>query len=156
VSTPQVDTTPIDRLVVALVYSTTSDRRFRARSARLMLKVLGVDWRPRVVGAGLRMPHSTTGSVVHPKTVIGRDVTIMQGVTIGRSDSWRSGHQEDEGVVVESSAVIGANAVVLFRAGQRLVVGSGSVIGAGSVLLASTGPGEIWAGNPARLVGKVD
>ena len=151
----QVDVTPIDRRVVALVYWTTRGR-IRAKVARMVLKLMGVDWRPRTVGPGLRMPHSTTGSVIHAKTEIGRDVTIMQGVTIGRSDSWRASHQGDEGVVVGDSVVIGANAVVMFRAGQRLTLGAGSVIGAGAVLMDSTGPGEIWAGNPARLVGKTD
>jgi len=35
-----------------------------------------------------------------------------------------------------------------------LRVGSGTVLGANAVLLQSTGENEIWAGIPARCVGK--
>ena len=35
-------------------------------------------------------------------------------------------------------------------------MGSGSVIGAGSVVTKDIPPGEIWAGNPACFLRKVD
>ena len=34
-----------------------------------------------------------------------------------------------------------------------LTDGNGTIVGANSVLMNSTGENEIWAGNPARLVG---
>lgn len=37
---------------------------------------------------------------------------------------------------------------------EDLVIGKGTVIGANSVLLSSTGENEIWAGVPAKCVGK--
>lgn len=33
-------------------------------------------------------------------------------------------------------------------------MGAGTVVGANAVLTCSTGPNEIWAGVPARLVGR--
>ncbi len=35
---------------------------------------------------------------------------------------------------------------------RDLTIGAGTVIGANAVLTSSTGPGEIWAGSPARKV----
>ena len=48
--------------------------------------------------------------------------------------------------------IIGAGAVVLVSRGT-LTLGRGSIVGANAVLTRSTGPGEIWAGNPATLRG---
>ena len=36
----------------------------------------------------------------------------------------------------------------------KLVVGKGTIIGANAVLTQSTGENEIWAGIPAKLIGK--
>ena len=50
------------------------------------------------------------------------------------------------------NAILGAGSKVLFQ--RDLVIGVGTVIGANSVLLCSTGENEIWAGVPAKRVGK--
>lgn len=126
--------------------------------ARLILWALGVDIPKRVrIGAGLRLGHPTAGIVVHPSTTIGDDVTIFHGTTIGRAEAWRPHTEitESEGVSVGSNVVIGAGAVILFRSGVSTVLGDGSIVGANAVLTHSVGSGEIWAGNPARLVGTV-
>ncbi len=54
------------------------------------------------------------------------------------------------GCTVEEGALIGMGAVVMDRA----VVGTGAVVAAGAVVLEGTriGPGELWAGVPARKV----
>lgn len=57
------------------------------------------------------------------------------------------------GVIVKEKAILGAGCKVLFQ--EDLVIGKGTVIGANSVLLCSTGENEIWAGAPARCIGKV-
>ena len=56
------------------------------------------------------------------------------------------------GVIIRENAILGAGCKVLFQG--DLVVGRGTVIGANSVLLCSTGENEIWAGIPAKCVGK--
>jgi acetyltransferase-like isoleucine patch superfamily enzyme len=54
--------------------------------------------------------------------------------------------------VIEDGASLGSSVTVL--AGVR--IGAGAIVGAGSVVTKSVGPGEIWAGNPARFMRKVD
>lgn len=58
------------------------------------------------------------------------------------------------GCTVEAGALIGMGAVVMDRA----VVGEGAIVAAGAVVLEGTliGPGELWAGVPARRVKAVD
>jgi len=53
---------------------------------------------------------------------------------------------------IEDGASLGSSVTVL--AGVR--IGAGAIIGAGSVVTKDVGPGEIWAGNPARFRRKVD
>ncbi len=53
---------------------------------------------------------------------------------------------------IEDGASLGSSVTVL--AGVR--IGAGAIVGAGSVVTKSVGPGEIWAGNPARYMRKVD
>lgn len=58
------------------------------------------------------------------------------------------------GCIVGEGALIGMGAVVMDRA----VVGRGAVVAAGAVVLEGTqiGPGELWAGVPARKVKEVE
>ncbi|MCD2196248.1 hypothetical protein LQ327_23005 [Actinomycetospora endophytica] len=147
--------TRMDDVVIRLVYLRT--RGLLGRAVRLLLFVLGIDI-PRGVpiGPGLTLVHATAGLVVHPDTRIGRDVTILHGVTLGRADPWVPLHRGPMDLVVEDGAVIGTGAVVLARSGQTLTIGAGAVIGANAVVTRSVGAGETWAGNPARQVFPTD
>ncbi|MFJ6677537.1 DapH/DapD/GlmU-related protein [Microbacterium sp. NPDC091382] len=107
-----------------------------------------------MIGVGLELPHGAVGLVVHQDTVIGDRVKLYQGVTIGRADVHDTDSAGGGRVVIGDDVVIGANAVVLFRSGQTIELRDRTVIGAGSVLLSGTGEDEVWAGNPARLVGR--
>lgn len=49
-------------------------------------------------------------------------------------------------IVIKKNAWLGAGVIIL----PGVIVGENSVIGAGSVLTKSTGPNEMWFGNPAR------
>lgn len=124
------------------------------------LKLLGVELpRSVTIGRGLRLAHGAVGLVVHQYTVIGQDVVLYQGVTLGRGDQYRLldevDHDPKSGgrIVVGDKVIVGANAVVLFKVGQTLTLGDGAIIGANSTVLESIPPGEIWAGSPARQVG---
>lgn len=106
------------------------------------------------IGTELRIRHDGFGLVVHPKTTIGDRVVLFQGVTIGRSDVWVPQSESPfVGIDIGDDVWICAGAKVIGGAG-RLTVGQGTIVGANAVLLESTGDWEIWAGSPARKVGK--
>lgn len=125
------------------------------RVAYLLLKLLGAEVPRSVpVGPGCQLEHGGFGVVIHSKAQLGARVKIYPGVTVGRADIYRAAAQSKfEGVVIEDDAILCPGARVLCKAGV-LRVGRGTVIGANAVLLESTGENEIWAGAPARCVGK--
>lgn len=135
----------IDRLVYL--------RRHRvlARLAKEVLALYGVEVPKEVeIGPGLRILHRGFGVVIHPSTRICSNVTIYPGVVVGRRDAWLPRVDNSQsGVILEDDVMLGAGAKVLAGDGF-MTVGRGTVLGANSVLTCSTGPGEIWAGAPAR------
>lgn len=121
------------------------------------LKLLGVEI-PRSVqiGPGFDLVHGGVGVVIHPHSVIGRNVKIYPGVTLGRADVHRPASQSKfEGIHIGDEAILAPGSKVLCKEGV-LQVGRGTVLGANAVLLGSTGEGETWAGLPARKVGPRD
>lgn len=123
-----------------------------------LLKILGIEIpRSVVIGKNLVLAHGAVGLVVHERTKIGDNVRLYQGVTIGRSDVYRSDSASAvSGVRIGNDVIVGANAVILFRSGTTVRIGDGAVIGAGSVVSTDVPSGEIWAGAPARRVGTVE
>lgn len=119
------------------------------------LKVLGVEIPRRVpVGADFELAHGGVGVVIHSKAAIGKRVKIYPGVTVGRADIYQPASQSKfEAVLIEDDVILAPGAKVLCKEGV-LKVGRGSVIGANAVLLESTGEGEVWAGIPARCLGR--
>ncbi len=122
--------------------------------AYLVLKLLGVEIpRSVAIGSGFQLEHGGFGVVIHSKTVMGNQVKIYPGVTVGRADIYRPIEKSRfEGVVIEDQAILCPGARVLAKDGI-LRVGRGTVVGANAVLLESTGDWEIWAGVPARRAG---
>jgi serine O-acetyltransferase len=135
-----------------LVYART--KPFFGRLAYLGLKLLGVEIPlPVQIGPGFLLHHGGMGVVIHPKTVVGARVGIYPGVTLGRADVYRPASESAfEAIVIEDDVILGAGAKVLCERGI-LRVAHGTVLGANAVLLESTGPNQIWAGIPARMVG---
>jgi serine O-acetyltransferase len=125
------------------------------RIAYLTLKLLGIEI-PLSVGVGrdFELAHGGFGVVIHSKARIGDRVKIYPGVNLGRADIYRPADQSKfEGIVIEDDVILAPGAKVLCSQGI-LCVGRGSVIGANAVLLDSTGEEEIWAGVPAKCVGR--
>jgi serine O-acetyltransferase len=120
-----------------------------------MLKLLGVEIPCAVpVGGDFELAHGGVGVVIHSKSVIGKGVKIYPGVTIGRADIYHPIEQSRfEGIVIEDDVILAPGAKVLCKEGV-LRVRRGSIVGANAVLLESTGEKEIWAGMPARCVGR--
>ena len=129
--------------------------RLFGRLAYFILKLLGAEIPLSVlVGPGFLLHHGGMGVVIHPKSVIGARVSIYPGVTLGRADIHRPASRSAfQGIVIEDNVILGSGAKVLCKCGI-LRVRRGTVLGANAVLLESTGENEIWAGMPARRVGK--
>ena len=123
--------------------------------AYFLLKLLGSEIPVSVpIGPGFLLEHGGHGVVVHSKSKIGARVHIYQGVTIGRADIYLPCTQSKfEGIKIGDDVILSPGCKVLCKEGM-LVVGEGTVIGANAVLLESTGKYEIWAGSPARCMGK--
>jgi serine O-acetyltransferase len=136
-----------------LVYA----RRFPVigHMAYYALKLLGVEIPLSVqIGSDFELAHGGVGVVVHSHSVIGERVKLYPGVTLGRADVHRPMEKSRfESIVIEDDVVLAPGAKVLCKEGV-LKVGRGTVVGANAVLLESTGEGEIWAGVPAKCIGR--
>ena len=119
------------------------------------LKFLGSEIPVSVpIGPDFILEHGGHGVVIHSKAIIGSGVHIYQGVTIGRADIFLPSTQSRfERIEIGDDVILAPGCKVLCKEGT-LKVGNRSVIGANAVLLQSTGEDEIWAGSPARCIGK--
>lgn len=95
------------------------------------------------LGARVQLWHRGLGVVIHPSTVIGNDVHIAHGVTIG-------GVESGPPMILEDGVRVGASATIIPQSERAITVGAGAVVGAASLLRESVEPGARVAGNPAR------
>jgi len=98
------------------------------------------------MGRGIFFDHAT-GIVVGRTAVIGDNVSILQGVTLGGTGK----EDGDRHPKVRHGVLIGAGAKVL----GNIEIGEGARIAAGSVVLHPVAPYTTVAGVPAKVVGKV-
>jgi serine O-acetyltransferase len=104
----------------------------------------GVDIHPAaLLGRRLFIDHAT-GVVIGETAVVGSDVTIYQGVTLGGTGK---GHGKRHPTVCDG-VFIGNNANVL----GNITVGQNSRVGAGSVVLSDVPPNSTVVGVPAHIV----
>ncbi len=115
--------------------------RFLSWVARL---VTNIDIHPgAAIGRRLFIDHGA-GVVIGETAVIGDDVTMYHGVTLGGA-SWTQGKRHP---TVESGCLIGAGAKIL----GPVTVGAGARIGANSVVIEDVPPGMTVVGIPGRVV----
>ncbi|WP_018632802.1 serine O-acetyltransferase [Neomegalonema perideroedes] len=108
-------------------------------------EVFGVDIHPAArIGRRVMFDHAT-GVVIGETAVIGDDVSILHGVTLGGTGK----ETGDRHPKIGSGVMIGAGASVL----GNIRIGECSRIGAGSVVLADVPPRKSVVGAPARIVG---
>jgi acetyltransferase-like isoleucine patch superfamily enzyme len=93
--------------------------------------------------------------------IIENDVLIGSGVHIyvenhnfldSKIPIYYQGHSQAKRVTIKSGAWIGANAIIL----PGVEIGENTVIGAGSIVTKSFPNGVIAAGNPARIIKRIE
>lgn len=95
------------------------------------------------IGRGFFIDHGN-GVIIGETAVIGDNVTIYQGVTLGGTGKEHGKRHP----TVEDNVMISAGAKVL----GSFTIGANSKIGAGSVVLAEVPPGSTVVGVPGRVV----
>jgi serine O-acetyltransferase len=104
----------------------------------------GVDIHPgATLGRRLFIDHAT-GVVIGETAIVGNDVTMYQGVTLGGTGK---GHGKRHPTVCDN-VFIGNNANVL----GNITIGENSRVGAGSVVLSDVPPDSTVVGVPAHIV----
>lgn len=91
---------------------------------------------------------------------IGNQVFVGGGTKIYDTDFHRIDYQKrvsEKGgavrpVTIKDGAFIGAHCIIL----KGVTIGERSIVGAGSVVTKSIPDGEIWAGNPAKFIRRID
>jgi serine O-acetyltransferase len=135
----------------AVWYHRASHKLWRA-NLRLPARILsqlarfftGVDIHPgALLGRRLFIDHAT-GVVIGETAIVGSDVTIYQGVTLGGTGK---GHGKRHPTVCDG-VFIGNNANIL----GNITVGENSRVGAGSVVLDDVPPNSTVVGVPAHIV----
>lgn len=97
------------------------------------------------IGKGVFIDHGD-GIVIGETTIIGNNVTIYQGVTLGGTGKERGKRHPTIG----NGVTIGAGAKVL----GSIHIGDGSKVGAGAIVLKDVPPNSTVVGNPGRIVEK--
>lgn len=120
-------------------HSTTG--RFVSHIGRILT---GIEIHPGArIGRRVFIDHGT-GVVIGETAVVGDDVTLYQGVTLGGT----SLHPGKRHPTLEDGVIVGSGAQIL----GPLTVGGGARIGANAVVLADVPPGVTMVGIPARMV----
>jgi len=97
------------------------------------------------IGRGVFIDHGM-GVVIGETAIVGSDVTIYQGVTLGGTGK-ETGKRHP---TIEDGVVVSAGAIVL----GSITVGADSKIGAGAVVIHDVPPGCTVVGVPGRVVAR--
>lgn len=88
------------------------------------------------------------GVTVRDNVFIGPNVTFTNDLyPRSKNPDW-----ELKRTIIEKGASIGANATILCG----ITIGENSMIGAGSVVTKNVPAGELWVGNPAKFIKKIE
>ncbi len=115
--------------------------RFVAHISRFLT---GIEIHPgATIGRRFFIDHGM-GVVIGETAVIGDDVTLYHGVTLGGT-SWNKGKRHP---TLENGVVIGAGAKVL----GPITMGAGATVGSNAVVVRDVPGGATAVGNPARII----
>ncbi len=117
-----------------------------------LLRLAGIQFPPPTkcnvfIGAGVRFdtlcPENIT---IGNHTLITAGTTVLTHYYDPHAHAFRTGR-----VVIGDRVFIGVNTIVC----NAVTIGDGAVVGAGSVVTKDIPSGEVWAGNPARFIRKL-
>ena len=94
------------------------------------------------IGGGFYIGHGV-GIVIHPKTIIGNNVSVSQFLSIG------SNHGNP--AVIEDNVYLGPNVCLV----ENVRIGANSIVGAGAVVTKDIPPYSVAAGVPARVIKQI-
>lgn len=115
--------------------------RFISNIARTLT---GIEIHPgATIGRRFFIDHGM-GVVIGETAVIGDDVTLYHGVTLGGT-SWNKGRRHP---TLEDRVVVGAGAKVL----GPITIGAGAKVGSNAVVVKDVPSGATAVGNPARVI----
>lgn len=115
--------------------------RFVSHVARFLT---GIEIHPgATIGRRFFIDHGM-GVVIGETAVVGDDVTLYHGVTLGGT-SWCKGRRHP---TIEDGVVIGAGAKIL----GPITIGANSKVGSNAVVVKNVPPGTTAVGNPARII----
>src|SRR6056297_3070212 len=122
-----------------------SDHDFAARLVAHLGRLLtGVEIHPGAeVGDRLFIDHGM-GTVVGETSVVGDDVLLYHGVTLGG----KSMRREKRHPTLEDGVTVGANATLV----GPITIGENATVGAGAVVVDDVPPETTVVGNPARPI----
>ena len=116
-----------------------------------------------VLSIGENTGMSNTAIHCHKSITIGRGVNFGGGVMIFDTDfhslDWRDRRDGTDiqkraiaPVVIDDYVFVGADSIIL----KGVHIGEKSIVGAGSVVSKDIPAGEIWAGNPAKFIKRIN
>ena len=114
----------------------------------------------RVLNIGNNVGISNSVITAYKSITIEDDVLIGAGCLITDSDHHPLNYEDringsepkSAPILIKEGSFVGANSIIL----KGVTIGKHSVIGAGSVVTRSVPDGELWAGNPAKFIKRVD
>lgn len=108
-------------------------------------EVFSIDIHPAArIGKGIMIDHGT-GLVIGETAILGNDISLLHGVTLGGSGK----ETGDRHPKIQDGVMIGANASII----GNITIGQSSRIGAGSVVTRDVPPHVTVIGVPARIIG---
>ncbi|CAG7878535.1 serine acetyltransferase 1, chloroplastic [Brassica rapa] len=124
----------------------TQDRKILALLIQNRVsEAFAVDIHPGAkIGRGVLLDHAT-GVVIGETAVVGDNVSILHGVTLGGTGK-QCGDRHPK---IGDGVLIGAGSCIL----GNITIGEGAKVGSGSVVLKDVPPRTTAVGNPARLIG---
>lgn len=88
-----------------------------------------------LLGSGVKLFDHDFHSLKYEQRIDGEDIDVVS-----------------KPILIKEGAFIGAHAIIL----KGVIIGKHSIVGAGSVVTKNIPDNEIWAGNPARFVKRLD